>query len=95
MTSASIPATALKQEKRIRHERTSNRTGRVYQIICFDCKDTDGDGYVNVWQTYRNDKRLERRIDDDGDGRLKRIIFYNVNGLPKESLHGQDVDGRM
>jgi antitoxin component YwqK of YwqJK toxin-antitoxin module len=58
-------------------------------------KDTDADGKPNIWQTYRDDKPLQRRMDNDGDGRVERITNYDAEGLPSESLHDLDRDGRM
>ena len=69
----------------------SNRDGRfdtVYHFqegrLFFYTRDTDGDGKVSIRQTYKHDKPVERKVDEDGDGLAERLIFYNTEGLPGE-----------
>ena len=58
-------------------------------------KDTDSDGKANVWQTFKDDRPVERRTDDDGDGQVERMTFFDSEGLPKESRHDLNRDGKM
>jgi antitoxin component YwqK of YwqJK toxin-antitoxin module len=58
-------------------------------------KDTHANGKPNIWQTYRDGKSLQRRVDNDGDDRIDRITDYDAQCLPKESRHDLDRDGRM
>jgi antitoxin component YwqK of YwqJK toxin-antitoxin module len=63
--------------------------------LSLSTKDTDSDGKPNIWQTYQDDKPLQRSVDDDGDGQVERITLYDAEGLPKESRHDLDRDGKM
>jgi antitoxin component YwqK of YwqJK toxin-antitoxin module len=90
------------EERPLKMQKDTTRDGLFDSIYHFEegmlssyTKDTDGDNKPNIWQTYQDDKPLQRRVDNDGDGRVERIIFYDAEGLPKESRHDLDRDGKM
>ena len=66
-----LPVAALAKENIVKQEVDSNGDGRfdtVYHFQegrLFSCaRDTDGDGKVNVWQTYKDNKPVEKKVDE-------------------------------
>ena len=80
----------------------SSEDGKFDTVYYFDkgeisasIHDMEADGRVNIWQKYKKNKPLERKVDAGGDGRLERIVLYEAQGLSEKSHYEVDQDVKM
>jgi len=67
----------------------------VAGILTSSTSDDNGDGNVNVWNTYQDKQLTYRKIDKNGDGLPEKEIFYNQKKESVKSFHDLDIDGYL
>ena len=64
------------------------------QIIRVE-RDTDHDQQIDCRDYFEAGKRTRHERLSNHTGRVEKITLYDAEGLPRESLHDLDIDGRM
>ncbi len=82
---------AAEQLREIRKDSTGDlRFDTVYHftdgVLTSSTKDSDANGKPNIWCTYRNQLPVEQRIDEDEDGIMDRILFFDAAGELEKML---------
>ena len=88
------------QERPLKIEKDTNGEGRFDAVYHFKegklaIATGQLEGKAVVTERYEKDKVVERRLDEEGDGKAERITFYDENGLLRESRHDLDKNGTM